>query len=88
MQSRDLITTLLIVLLGATCVAAEECHDRDLRGVAVKKIDLFGKGFDQAPSKELLEFLMEWETPSGEWIGPQEIENMNILESKNETTEK
>ncbi len=87
MQSRYLITALLIVLLESICAEAEERPDR-VRDVAEKKIDLSWEKFDQAPSKELLEFLMEWETPSGEWIGPQEIADINILESNDETSEK
>jgi hypothetical protein len=88
MQSEFLITVLLITLLGGTFAAAEDSSDRDVRDVSSKNITLACDRPDQAPSKELLEFLMEWETPSGEWISPMEIANMTILESKNETTDK
>jgi hypothetical protein len=88
MQSESLITVLLITLLGGTFAAAEDPSDKDLREVSSKNISLAWEGPDQAPSKELLEFLMEWETPSGEWISPMEIADMKILESKNETSDK
>ncbi len=88
MQSEYLITILLITLLGGTFAAAEEPPDRDMREVSTKNIDLAWERPDQSPSKELLEFLMEWETPSGEWINPLEIADMKILESKNEMSEK
>jgi hypothetical protein len=88
MQSEYLITILLITLLGGTFAAAEEHPERDSQEVSTMNIDLAWERPDQAPSKELLEFLMEWETPRGEWINPMEIADMKILESKNETSEK
>jgi hypothetical protein len=88
MQSESLITVLLITLLGGTFAAAEDHSDRDLRDVSSKDINLAWEKPDRAPSKELLEFLVEWETPSGEWISPMEIADMTILESKNETSDK
>jgi hypothetical protein len=88
MQSRYLVTALLIVLLASICAEAEERPGKDVQDVADTNIDLSWEKFDQAPSKELLEFLMEWETPSGEWVGPQEIADIKILESKNEMPEK
>ncbi len=88
MQNESLIMLLLITLLGGTFAAAEDPSDRDVRNVSSKDINLACERPDQAPSKELLEFLMEWETPSGEWISPMEIADMTILESKNETSDK
>ena len=88
MRSRSLVAVFLVMLLGATFVTAEEHPDRDLQGVPAEKVDPADEEPDRAPSKELLEFLMEWETPSGEWISPLEIKRMKILESKNETSEK
>ena len=32
----------------------------------------------EPPSMELLEFLAEFETEDGEWIDPQELEQMNL----------
>ena len=58
MQSRYLITALLIVLLAPICAETEERPGKDVQGVAESKIDLSWEKFDQAPSKELLEFLI------------------------------
>lgn len=88
MQSKSLIAILLITLLGGAIADAEEHLDSDERDVSAKNIDLVLERPDQAPSTELLEFLMEWETPSGEWISPMDIAHMKIPESKNETSEK
>ena len=88
MQSKSLIAILLISLLGCAFADAEEHPDSDERDVSTQNIDLALERPGQAPSTELLEFLMEWETPSGEWISPMDIAHMKIPESKNETSEK
>lgn len=88
MRSRFLVTAFLIILGGSIFVQAQEHPDRDLQGVPANTIGPACEEPDQDPSIELLEFLMEWETPSGEWISPLEIKHMKIRESKNETPEK
>lgn len=88
MQSKSLILILFIALLGGEFSEAEEHPGNDERDVSTKNIDLALEKPDQAPSKELLEFLIEWETPSGEWISPMDIAQMKIPESKNETSKK
>ena len=37
---------------------------------------------EEAPDMALLEFLAEFETESGEWVDPTELENMDIPEQE------
>jgi len=38
----------------------------------------------ERPSLELLEFLGDWETDDGEWIDPEELEQIAIADQKQE----
>ncbi len=41
----------------------------------------------EIPSLELLEFLGDWETDDGEWIDPEELEQIALTDQEQETYE-
>ena len=41
----------------------------------------------EMPSLELLEFLADWETEDGEWIDPEELEQIALDDQDSETDE-
>ncbi|MBT5471342.1 MAG: hypothetical protein HOK41_12125 [Nitrospina sp.] len=40
----------------------------------------------ESPTLEFLEFLGEWETEEGDWIAPEDLENMPLSEKENDET--
>lgn len=44
-------------------------------------------GTDSGPSVEFLEFLGEFETDEGEWVGPEELERMDAIDESEKTPE-
>lgn len=40
----------------------------------------------EAPTLDFLEFLGEWETEEGEWIAPDDLENMPLNENEDDDT--
>ncbi|MEK9629892.1 MAG: hypothetical protein VW455_12845 [Nitrospinota bacterium] len=40
----------------------------------------------ETPSLDFLEFLCEWETEEGDWIAPEDLENMPLDENGNNDT--
>ncbi|MGK0179608.1 MAG: hypothetical protein ACI8PD_001409 [Nitrospinales bacterium] len=40
----------------------------------------------ESPSLDFLEFLGEWETEDGEWIAPDDLENMPLNENEDDDT--
>lgn len=85
MLARILFIYLLILLLTTVSVNAEE-NKKEGMEAATGQLDLDWKGPSPSPSEELLEFLVSWETPSGEWISPIEIKELEIAEAKGEET--
>jgi hypothetical protein len=47
-----------------------------------KNVDLSGQKDTENPSLELLEFLGDWETDDGEWIDPEELEQIAITDQE------
>lgn len=41
---------------------------------------------DESPSMELLEFLADWETDDGQWIDPEEINEIDLQVPEEEDT--
>ena len=62
MRRVDWVPAVLALLLGAGAAFAEQPDT----------------GGGEPPSMELLEFLADFETEDGEWIGPQELEQMDL----------
>jgi hypothetical protein len=63
-------TILLLGLLSAPAFAQEPEQAR-------KKVEEA-----ETPSLELLEFLGDWETDDGEWIDPEELEQIALTEQE------
>ena len=42
----------------------------------------------ESPALDFLEFLGEWETEDGEWIAPDDLENMPLNENDDDTNNK
>ncbi len=40
----------------------------------------------ETPTLDFLEFLGEWETDEGDWIAPEDLENMPLNETTNDDT--
>jgi len=40
----------------------------------------------ESPTIDFLEFLGEWETEDGDWIAPEDLENMPLNENTNDDT--
>jgi len=40
----------------------------------------------ESPTLDFLEFLGEWETEDGEWIAPDDLENMPLNENEDDDT--
>ena len=40
----------------------------------------------ESPTLDFLEFLGEWETKDGEWIAPDDLENMPLNENEDDDT--
>jgi hypothetical protein len=40
----------------------------------------------ESPTLDFLEFLGEWEAEDGEWIAPEDLENMPLNENENDDT--
>jgi hypothetical protein len=74
MRPVDIVTGLLIALLvSGTPVYAEPPSNADQNNSS-----------DISPSLELLEYLGEFETDDGEWIDPEELEQMEDIDDKQE----
>ena len=69
-------TVLLLGLVSAPALAQEP--DQVRQAIPPEEAEM--------PSLELLEFLGDWETEDGEWIDPEELEQIAITdqEQKNE----
>ncbi len=81
--ARFLFIFILFLLLTTVSVNAEGNKEEGM-GAPTGKLDLDWKGPAPSPSEELLEFLVSWETPSGEWISPIEVKELEIPEAKGE----
>jgi len=46
-----------------------------------------GSEESEMPSLELLEFLGDWETDDGEWIDPEELEQIALIDQEQEEHE-
>ncbi|MEE8259450.1 MAG: hypothetical protein V3R14_00475 [Nitrospinaceae bacterium] len=67
-------TVLLLGLLNSPALAQEP---QQVRESAPKENT-------EMPSLELLEFLGDWETEDGEWIDPEELEQIAITDQEQE----
>ena len=65
-------TVLLLGLLSAPALAQEPGHVRQ----ALPPEEA------ERPSLELLEFLGDWETDDGEWVDPEELEQIAITDQE------
>lgn len=65
-------TVLLLGLLNSPAFAQESGPVREGTEVA------------EMPSLELLEFLGDWETDDGEWIDPEELEQIALTDQEQE----
>jgi hypothetical protein len=65
-------TVLLLGLLSSPALAQEPDQNRE----ATEEMEM--------PSLELLEFLGDWETEDGEWIDPEELEQIAITDQEQE----
>ena len=66
-------TILLLGLLGSPAFAQEP--------------EQVGTEESEMPSLELLEFLGDWETDDGEWIDPEELEQIALTDQEQESHE-
>ncbi len=67
-------TVLLLGLLSSPALAQEPGQGRE----AAPQEDA------EMPSLELLEFLGDWETDDGEWIDPEELEQIAVTDPEQE----
>ncbi len=67
-------TVLLLGLLNSPALAQEPGQVRESAS----------KENTEMPSLELLEFLGDWETDDGEWIDPEELEQIAIADQEQE----
>lgn len=67
-------TVLLLGLLSSPALAQEPGQGREV----APQEDV------EMPSLELLEFLGDWETEDGEWIDPEELEQIAITDQEQE----
>jgi hypothetical protein len=65
-------TVLLLGLLSSPALAQEPDQNRE----ATEEMEM--------PSLELLEFLGDWETEDGEWIDPEELEQIVVTDQEQE----
>ncbi len=70
-------TVLLLGLLSSPALAQESGQVRQ----AIPPEDA------EMPSLELLEFLGDWETDDGEWIDPEELEQISLIDQEQEKYE-
>ena len=68
-------TLLLLGLLSTPALAQQPEQARE------------GSEESDIPSLELLEFLGDWETDDGEWIDPEELEQIALSDEERETYE-
>jgi hypothetical protein len=68
-------TVLLLGLLSAPAFAQAPGQVRE------------GSEDSEMPSLELLEFLGDWETDDGEWIDPEELEQIALTDQEQEENE-
>ena len=68
-------TVLLLGLLSAPALAQEPGQVRE------------NTEDTEMPSLELLEFLGDWETDDGEWIDPEELEQIALIDPEQEENE-
>jgi len=75
MQVKNFIMTALFIL---TCLPqARALEPEEVKKPATEQ---------ESPSLDFLEFLGEWETADGEWIAPDDLENMPLDENENDET--
>jgi hypothetical protein len=72
-------TLVLLGLLSSPAIAQE--------AATVKTADPGAVEDTEAPSMELLEFLGAWETADGEWIDPEEMEQIELQEPEHTNDE-
>lgn len=88
MLDKLFLTGSLLLLFTSVAVSAERPQREEAKTTPSKQINLTWAGPSKTPSEELLEFLANWETSNGEWISPQELAKMEILEISDEANHK